>query len=896
MRRISTQKFSVPVLQKLVLSTLVLCSVIAANAATFTSRVSGDWNLSTTWTVSGGTDADGVPDADDVVTIGQGHIVTVPASYIGAAQSLTLGSANPGGGSSGRLNFSANSELTVSGNVSIGVSGSAGRFGVIDMTNGGRLRTGTISVQQTSSVLNAGTGTIEFTGTGNIPTQLATFNNLVINGGATTAQGPLAVNGNFSILSGTFNAGSFTHSVAGNWTNTGTFNAGTSTINFNGTGAQSIGSSNFYSVNFTNTGVKTATGSLDIAEDVTIGSNFSGGSFTHFVGGDWNNSGTFNPGTSTINFDAATGVQNIFKGPFYNVVASNGGTRIVAGDLDIEGNLSILGGTFDLDGANVDRNDVTGGVLTLGAGALLEVGGTNTLPLYGAYNINPTSTVIYDGTTQNIAAVPYGNLTLQGIGATKTLPSTPLTIAGDLLLSVGTIANANGPITINGDVNLGEGSILNAGPYNHFVRGDWNNNTGNIANFNANGGTITFDGSAAQIIDGNTTSTFNNLTINNAAGITLSQPETVTGVLTLTNGILVTTSNALLTLNDGATVVRTDPNNTNTAFVSGPVQKIGDDAFVFPVGRIGFGYHPISISAPGAVTDAFTAEYIRANAMSLGPITAEDLTRVSGCDYWNLTRTSGSSAVDVTLSWNTQTHCGVDDPIITQPFANIVAAKFNGTSWDRIDNEGLAGDPLGSGFVTLPNVTTFVSFALGTTRSEIPLPVTFVSIEAKAVANGTQVSWKVADQIDVLRYEVERSSNGVNFSTIGAVPAADVSAYAFIDRTPASGTVYYRVKNVDVDGRFKYSTIVSLRNGVSSAVVKAFPIPARNTITLQHELATDKTRIQLVTQDGRLLKAIRPAAGTMQTGIDLSDYAPGVYILSYDRGNGAVENIKVVKQ
>lgn len=159
-----------------------------------------------------------------------------------------------------------------------------------------------------------------------------------------------------------------------------------------------------------------------------------------------------------------------------------------------------------------------------------------------------------------------------------------------------------------------------------------------------------------------------------------------------------------------------------------------------------------------------------------------------------------------------------------------------------------------------------------------------------------KLTWTVAEQDNVNRYEVERSSNGTTFNKIGQVKASDVSVYTYTDLQPAQGTVYYRIKNMDNDGKFKYSTVVSLRNGASSIVLKAFPLPARNSVTVQHNTAAAQAQIRISNQDGRLLKVVRPAVGTMQTVVDLSAYAPGLYILSFDNGNGAVETIKLVKQ
>jgi len=67
---------------------------------------------------------------------------------------------------------------------------------------------------------------------------------------------------------------------------------------------------------------------------------------------------------------------------------------------------------------------------------------------------------------------------------------------------------------------------------------------------------------------------------------------------------LVSSASNTLTLNDNCTAI----NANNTSYVDGPVTKVGDDAFAFPVGRSNQ-YHPISISPPSNSSDQFTAEY-----------------------------------------------------------------------------------------------------------------------------------------------------------------------------------------------------------------------------------------------------------------------------------------------
>jgi hypothetical protein len=189
----------------------------------------------------------------------------------------------------------------------------------------------------------------------------------------------------------------------------------------------------------------------------------------------------------------------------------------------------------------------------------------------------------------------------------------------------------------------------------------------------------------------------------------------------------------------------------------------------------------------------------------------------------------------------------------------------------------------------------FDDFSLGEIAAA-PLPVTFMGIVAKKESeNQVNVLWDVADEIDVKGYQVERSTNGVEFSSIGFVTAHGKSAYSFSDNQAVSGTVYYRVKNVDLDGKFKYSNVVRV-SGKRSLNVKMFPMPATSDVTLQHDRTGNNASLTITTMDGRTVKQMPIASGSYQTKVTLNAMAPGMYLVRLDDGNGAVETVKLVKQ
>lgn len=190
---------------------------------------------------------------------------------------------------------------------------------------------------------------------------------------------------------------------------------------------------------------------------------------------------------------------------------------------------------------------------------------------------------------------------------------------------------------------------------------------------------------------------------------------------------------------------------------------------------------------------------------------------------------------------------------------------------------------------------TFDDFRTNGTFSQSSLPVTFSGFEAKKVSSAVQLTWKVAGEENVARYEVERSEDGRQFTVIGSVAASGKDTYTFTD-AQKGGDAFYRVRNVDNDGKYKYSSIAHIANGRSEIVLRAFPQPVLSQLTLQHPAITGKALISVSTADGRIVRTLTPAQGSMQTSVDMSSFQSGLYLLRFDAGDGNTQTLKVVKQ
>jgi hypothetical protein len=178
--------------------------------------------------------------------------------------------------------------------------------------------------------------------------------------------------------------------------------------------------------------------------------------------------------------------------------------------------------------------------------------------------------------------------------------------------------------------------------------------------------------------------------------------------------------------------------------------------------------------------------------------------------------------------------------------------------------------------------------------ASLPLPVTFAGFYAKNNNGYISLTWNVATESNVTGYEVQRSIDGANFSKIGFVSAANNSSYSFID-SKAGDIVYYRIKSIDADGKYSYSIIVNIKGLQSDVVMRAFPMPVQNQLTIQHNAANGNTKLEIISADGRIIKALFLTEGTQQTNVDIASAKPGVYVVRLLNGTN-IQTAKIIKQ
>jgi hypothetical protein len=462
-------------------------------------------------------------------------------------------------------------------------------------------------------------------------------------------------------------------------------------------------------------------------------------------------------------------------------------------------------------------------------------------------------------------------------------------------------------IALNGNLTIASGTTLNNSSANQniSISGNWINN----GTFIQGTGTVLFTGtSATQNISG--TNAFVNVTMTKSSNnVTLNGATTINGLLTLTSGNIITSSTFPLILGASSTY----SGGNSTSFVHGPARStIGAGAtLAFPVGSmLNNQFRPASIFNTSG-SDTWTIEYFgkspSVDGFSHGAHNTPDLGKVSMFEYWNITRVGATSA-SVTLSYNTGSYIPPDIGNV----ANLRVAHWDSGN-NRWDLPSGGGTPSQSGTnitgtVTVTNVTSFSPFTLGSLDLDSPLPVSWLSFTANRIDPNVVLEWKTAQERSNDHFDIERSVDGKTFnkvgSRIGAGNSNEILKYQFIDsEVSAHEAYYYRIKQVDTDGKADYSKIVMVTgSGVAKQRWIAMPNPVNDQSTFHIDLVDysvepdHAVKIQIVSSNGSLVYEGAGSLSDLNPALQnkLQDLGVGIYLIQIS-DDAAREHFRIVR-
>jgi hypothetical protein len=167
-----------------------------------------------------------------------------------------------------------------------------------------------------------------------------------------------------------------------------------------------------------------------------------------------------------------------------------------------------------------------------------------------------------------------------------------------------------------------------------------------------------------------------------------------------------------------------------------------------------------------------------------------------------------------------------------------------------------------------------------------PLPVSLISFKASVSAcTSIRLNWITASEANNKGFDVEYSTDGNQFTKIVFVEAKPNSGngntYDYFFNSGGNSHNYFRLKQLDINGQFSYSSIVSVKNNCNGNLVTIFPNPVKNTFSV-NGLANYPHNIKLFNGNGIILSNW---TNSTQTNFDISGFRKGMYILNVDGKN-----------
>lgn len=628
-------------------------------------------------------------------------------------------------------------------------------------------------------------------------------------------------------------------------------------------------------VTLAGTGACTDTKKIDINGDLNVGSGTSmtasGGSAQGiYIGGNLTVDGTLTQsGGQDITLDV--GAAFILAGS--GTITTTGSVNMSAGSKSVSaGSSLVINADFTIAGAYTLTNnasiDLNGNLIGSNAsakwinkgGSTLNYGGTTKIfSTNGVLDASSVSnTVNFNGASQDVNqpnnSGQFNNLTLSGSG-TKTL-------RGDILVSGDFVTNAT---------------------------------------LAANSAGVSFNGTAAQTISGTVTPTFFDLTINNsnASGVTLSEPVNASNSLSLTAGLLTTTSTNILTMQNGSTCPALT--NASTSYVVGPMKyqksASGSTVLNFPIGK-GSDCRPVvlTVNHTDNTLYNYTGELFNANPFTtFGSNPATDMPStvdtISGVHYWDIARTNsaGTSTPSTGLSGNQtiKLYFGTNDYVYQGSSLTIVKnTSATPATWYDIGGTSTLGNfstPQAGSITSTSSPSTFTSFSafsLGSrTTGWNSLPVELLSFTAVPDKGKVDLKWTTATELNNKDFVIERSADGTNFKELLTVPSKAPNGnstkkleYASVDASPLNGTSYYRLHQNDYNGQKKYFNVVSVTFGTDKyTTFTVYPNPNQGQFKADFTGLENNHEVQILMHDinGKLVYASSFYTAESQGSMDI---------------------------
>ncbi|CAN5736922.1 hypothetical protein BH11BAC4_BH11BAC4_13860 [soil metagenome] len=328
-------------------------------------------------------------------------------------------------------------------------------------------------------------------------------------------------------------------------------------------------------------------------------------------------------------------------------------------------------------------------------------------------------------------------------------------------------------------------------------------------------------------------------------------------------------------------IVRPTDYRLNAKRVNAPYATVGSPTYQFPTA----GTYPVYPMPPNPVLDKLGPS--NATAVTI-PVAWEPSDAVKGDlargYFYILTRYENDLAGWVTANNGTGIEKVVDAANPVYPSFNLayLTMMFNWHIADPVDAKEINRNDLiytqqnnRNPYIDHPEYVALAWQCTGV------IPVTVTDFVAQKNNAAVLLKWYATFETSFKKFEIERSTDAANFNKIGEVEGRNLANYSFDDdNLPNRAIVYYRLKMIDIDGRFTYSKTIAIRlnNNFSNALVYPNPTAGKLTIKLLEELASNSV-LQVTDITGRKVKEAHISGGRFSIELDVRALPEGRYFI-----------------
>lgn len=283
-------------------------------------------------------------------------------------------------------------------------------------------------------------------------------------------------------------------------------------------------------------------------------------------------------------------------------------------------------------------------------------------------------------------------------------------------------------------------------------------------------------------------------------------------------------------------------------------------------------------------------------------------------NFYILPKTQGSAEVTLYLTQSDFDDYNANNGTWPDlPTGPLDTAGINRVRITKVEGDGLGFSPAevitptmfwnGTYWEATFMVTSFSKFYFHAANpANAPLPVTLTSFIGKKEATSNMLNWVTSMEQNNAYFNVQHSQDGKEFAGIGKVSTKAINGnssallnYEFRDKNSGIGNNYYRLQQLDMDGKSSYSEVINIYRDSNDNMISIYPNPTEGILNIEYSLLNhENTLIELYDISGRVMRSSQ--SSSLVTQLNMTGLAAGIYVLQISQDNLPTLTHKVEKK